>query len=117
MIKRTILIVISLILVGCQTSNNIYYWGDYSYANYVYSKDPSVSSEADYKEALEDIIEVSGEEGVRVAPGIHFELGYLYLKESNSLLGLEHLNKEKKLYPESTKVVDMLVKQLEMNNE
>lgn len=114
--KKLLQIGAVLLLTGCQTTDQIYYWGDYSQSVYEYNKNPSVSTTNEFRETLEDIIDTSNSENMKVPPGVYFELGYLNLKLNNSAKGMEYLNKEREIYPESEKVIATLIKQTGTTN-
>lgn len=96
---------------GCATSNDMYYWGDYSDSLYDYKKDPGVESLAEHKEVLENIIEESNERNLRIPPGVCAELGYIYTAQNNTTEAIRLFRMEKQIYPESTILMDRLISQ------
>ena len=111
--KKISLALISLAFIsiyGCGP-NRLYYYGSYSNTLYNYRKDTNHETLARHMEELENIIAESKEQGKRVPPGLYGELGYLYMKSSNIEKAINFFNLEKKIYPESTVLMDRLIKQ------
>ena len=62
-------------------------------------------------------IEKSEKKDVRVPPGVHAELGYIFLIEGQKDQAIIHLKKEKLIYPESTKFIDDFTQNIEGENQ
>jgi hypothetical protein len=87
----------SLSLGGCATASR-FEWGSYDASLYAYSKNPA--QRPDFELALKKAIEAGDKTG-RVAPGMHAELGYLYLDQGDrNAAGLEFAA-EMRAFPES----------------
>jgi hypothetical protein len=94
---------LSLIIVGCgTTSKDTFYWGDYSTTLYDYKKNPSEETLEAHKKELISLMETSAKNNKVVPPGLSAEYGYILLKEGLENEGIEYLEKEIALYPEST---------------
>ena len=114
--KKIFLMTFVLLLSGCaSTSRTVYYWGDYPASVYHYSIEPTKETGLAYKKSLEDVIEYSKNKNKKVAPGINFELGIVNLKAGNKTVGMKYVEEELQLYPESKKVVQMLIKRMADN--
>lgn len=109
-IITSLLITALFLLGGCAATVTEagYYWGDYSQTLYKYTKDPNEATLAAHVEELEDIIAKSQEEGLKVPPGIHAELGYIKARQGNDALAMGHYEKEMSLYPESRLFLERL---------
>lgn len=96
-------------LSGCQTTKPLYHYGDYQNNVYAHFKneDSSVTKEI---EALEKTITESAAKKLKVGPGLHAHLGYLYIESGQMDTGIAYLLKEKQLYPESAQYIDFLLK-------
>jgi hypothetical protein len=100
-------------LTGCVTPPKpLYYHGDHATAVYSYLKadDLSISEQI---MMMEDTLQKANNSGLPTAPGFHAHLGLLYLESGNTQAGIEQLNIEKSMYPESTQFIDFLLGQLQ----
>ena len=111
--KKIALTLMALAIVsiyGCGP-NKLYYYGSYSNTLYEYRKDANQETLARHMKELENIIAESKEEGKRVPPGLYGELGYLHMKSNDNVKAVNFFNLEKQIYPESTILIDRLIKQ------
>ena len=99
----TAFIILSMLVFnGCVHKNtSMYYWGDYSKSYYNYKKNPGEESMLNHKKVLEDIVEQSKAQNLRVPPGVCAELGYIYFKQSDEKLAFQYFQMEEDVYPES----------------
>lgn len=88
-------------LTGCITSEKTFYWGEYSSTLYDLKKNPDEKTLAEHKKQLLLIIEESDKRRRNVPPGVFAEYGYMLLKEGKEQTGMEYLQKEITVYPES----------------
>ncbi len=104
---KNILVVGFLVLsmTGCATGK--YHWGDYEDALYKYYKSPAELK--DFAEELAELIS-DGEKDGNVPPGMYAEFGYVYLVQGKSKEAIIYFNKEKKLWPESARLMDIMIK-------
>ena len=99
-----------LMVTGCSTVTEAgYYWGDYSATLYKYTGEPSEETLAAHVEALNDIIAVSSEKGLRVPPGIYAELGYISAKKGEDTTSKGYFEAEMQNYPESQPFLERLI--------
>ncbi|MGZ8222099.1 MAG: DUF4810 domain-containing protein [Methylobacter sp.] len=111
-LNRGILLVSCSIMIGCATSEPLYYWGDYEELIYQMYIEPGAADSATQVAKLkEDIIKASTA-GKPVPPGLHAHLGYMYFLQSDTHAAVLEFELEKKLFPESTKFVDGLMGRL-----
>ena len=111
-LRASIVIAAVLIMGGCATTNTIYYWGDYSDSAYQYKKEPTLETLGELKESLLDIIENANNKNKKIPPGIYAELAKIELEANNLDAAKQLLLKEKMLFPESTTMVEALVKMI-----
>ncbi len=112
MMKKNLIIATALAVVllsGCKTNEQIYYYGTYSENLYQHfnADDTSVGEQIS---ELEETVEKAANKSLPIAPGILAHLGYLHLKQGNRDSGFDYLEKEKSLYPESEKYINFLLK-------
>jgi len=86
---------------GCATSGKTFYWGEYSSTLYDLKKNPDEKTLEAHKKTLLLIMEESGKREKQVPPGVYAEYGYILLRSGNEADGMEFLDKETSLYPES----------------
>jgi len=97
-----------IFLAGCATDNKLFYWGDYSETLYAFKKSPDEKTAAEHKKMLLKIINESPEKDKRVPPGVYAEYGYMLLQEKKDEEGMQFINKEESLYPESAVFIQRL---------
>ncbi|MDP2537641.1 DUF4810 domain-containing protein [Alteromonas stellipolaris] len=95
-------------IVGCKTTEPLYYYGEYNSAVYSYFKSEDVSLEAQIT-VLQQAIEQAAAQDKDIAPGIHAHLGMLYFESGNGDRGTLHFEQEKALFPESAQYIDFLL--------
>lgn len=95
------------VLNGCQSSNTIYYWGDYQEVLYNYNQ----SDKNNYTQQIQDLektIEKAKSTNKSVPPGLHAHLGLLYATSGDKNKAFEQFEKEKTLFPESKHFIDFI---------
>ncbi|WP_263770328.1 DUF4810 domain-containing protein [Propionivibrio soli] len=99
----------ALLLTGCaNTSQPLYYWGDYEpqlYGHFTKGKSPE-----EQISALEAGIEKARAKGQMLPPGYNAHLGILYAQGEHADQMLKYFEAEKTLYPEATAYVDFLTR-------
>ncbi len=97
--------------LGCAQQNTLYRWGSYEdglYQNLVRrTEDPATQA----VRLAADVARTEAE-GKRVPPGAHAHLGWLLYSTGDSQGARTHLETEKSLFPESTKMVDVMLGRL-----
>lgn len=96
-------------LTGCQSTKPLYHYGSYPSNVYAHFKNED-STVAEQIEALEKTIRETNRHKLQVGPGIYAHLGFLYLQSGQRDTGLNYLQQEKQLYPESSQFIDFLLK-------
>ena len=102
------LVIVSVILTGCQSSQPLYYHGNYNQFLYKYLSNKDYLLEEQIENLLA-IINRAETRGKQVAPGVHESLGMLYVEIQQPTLGLMHFEMEKQLFPESRDFIDVLI--------
>lgn len=103
--RLMLLLIVALTAAGCATSQ--YQWGSYEPALYRYYKNPATLD--DYAEQLASVI-ARGEPGRQVPPGIYAEYGYVLLLQGKRDEAIAHFEREKRAWPESVRLMDILIK-------
>ena len=118
MIKWYMLPLLSiLLLTGCATTQELYYWGEYeqlildSYIN------PGSVDPATQIEKINTDIQKAEAMGKRVAPGIYAHLGFLYAVEGKDSQSKAAFKQEQTLYPESTVFIEGMLNRAMLNKE
>jgi len=90
-----------VVFAGCASSEKTFYWGQYSSTLYDLKKNPDEKTLEAHKKGLVLIMDESGKKNKKVPPGVNAEYGYMLLKDGKEAEGMEYLDKETALYPES----------------
>ena len=117
--NNIIFIFICLILLSaCQhVEKETFYWGNYSSSLYDLKKNPDDKKLEAHKEQLLQIIDVSQKDNYQIPPGVNAEYGYILIKQGKEKEGIEYLNKEIQLYPESAIFIERIKKEYERVNK
>ncbi len=103
--KRLSVLLVSILISACAQTK--YHWGGYENALYQYYKSPAElgSLAKELRGAI-----TQGEQDEKVPPGLYAELGYVLLVQGKKQEAVTYFQKEKKLWPESAKLMDTMVK-------
>jgi len=114
-ITLSILLIFSFLISGCADQPKpLYIYGNYSQSYYTYKNKPSIKSKQSLEKSIKYAINHSNKSSSkRVAPGMYANLGYIYLKSGNRSKAIENFEKEKLIYPESTFLMDKMIKEIE----
>ena len=110
--RRMLLAAGVAIVAGCSTPHQNFYWGQYEHAVYGMYFEPGEMDPQTQIDLLQEDVERSEAKGLRIAPGIHAHLGYLYAMEGNIAQAKTELATEKTLFPEATVWVDGMLSRL-----
>jgi hypothetical protein len=102
---------IGLLVGGC-ASSSLYSWGPYEESVYETCSDFKGSSLQEQIAALAEHAQRCAASGRKSPPGLHAHLGYLHTLAGDAQSAREHLETEKRLFPESAKFVDGMLKRM-----
>ncbi|MDD2762524.1 MAG: DUF4810 domain-containing protein [Opitutaceae bacterium] len=105
-------ILLLLLCSGCQTARPLYYWGNYEATLYTSYANPGKMPPEEQILKLQEDITKAAAAGLPVHPGLHSQLGYLYLQGGNADAARKEFETEKALYPESAVLMDRFLKTL-----
>jgi hypothetical protein len=112
--KIFILIATILLLSNCRSNDSMYNWGNYERNVHNHNKSPIEKEK--FAKNLQKIIK-NGEKTNQVPPGIYAEYGYIMLELKNYDKAINYFNKEKKLWPESSKLMNIMIKRTNIQNK
>ncbi len=108
-LKLAFIPLIAGLLLGCsQSQPTLYYWGDYQKTLYLYNH-PEKSSQSEQISAIETLIEQAQSYNMPAPPGVHAQLGLLYSNIGNTPKAIEQFELEKRDFPESITLMNMLL--------
>ncbi|WP_226991247.1 DUF4810 domain-containing protein [Paraglaciecola psychrophila] len=108
-LNKVILCVTVLLLAGCASNKNQYYWGAYEDLVYKTHHTPSEVPPSVQIETLLADIDKAEALGKSVAPGVYAHLGFMYAADGNKELAMQSLIKEKELFPESATFINGII--------
>lgn len=116
-INKYLVVLFCVIMVGCGSTKDAFYWGNYSSTLYQYKKNPDEKTLENHKKEIVKIIEYAAKKNKNVPPGVFAEYGYILIKEGKQKEGLEYLEKEIQLYPESKVLISKIKTEIERGAE
>ncbi|OTG83850.1 DUF4810 domain-containing protein [Acinetobacter sp. ANC 4648] len=100
-------------LVGCVSApKSLYSWGVYPQQSYLMLSIPEKTSPQEQIAKLEKDIEKAKAKNLAVPPGLYAHLGLIYLNIQNAPRAAEYFELERQVYPESTVLMDRLLKKM-----
>jgi hypothetical protein len=114
-VKYAIPVIAVIILGGCgaQPAKPLYNYAGYSDSYYAYKKNMTPESTLQLEKSIQEAIDGTDKSrSGRVAPGLHANLGYLYLKAGKTNEAIASFTMEKAVYPESTLFMDKLINRI-----
>jgi hypothetical protein len=102
------LAVLAVAAGGCAGRQSLYRWGDYDQGLYDHYRKPA-DREAWVARLKAIMLEVE-QEPTRIPPGLYAEYGYALFEEGNNPLAIAYFEKEKARWPESTFLMDKLIR-------
>lgn len=105
---------LAVFFAGCAPRQApMYYFGKSELALYASKRLPTEENRQKLRESLEDVVQQSQKDGMRVPPGVFAHLGYLKLLENNTAEATLFFAREKQLYPEATVFMDRMINKIE----
>lgn len=109
-----LLFILVTLLGACATAPpTLYSWGNYEASSYNYLKNADPESLQALVNTYENIIDTQKGSRGTVPPGIYADFGFLMIQNGDSDRGMEYLNKEIELYPESKIFIERILKSVE----
>lgn len=105
------LLLASVTIAGCATTQGAYNWGAYDELLYRSYKD--VTKVEELRVGLESHIAALEKSNGKVPPGMYAELGTLYLEAGDSERAIDLYGKERDAWPESKGFMDVMIANLE----
>ena len=103
----------SLALGGCASQPSaLYSWGSYPEQSYLMYSQPQKAAPTMQIQKLEAEIEGAKAKNLAVPPGLYAHLGLMYSEQGNMNKAVEYFQLERQVYPESTILMDRLLKKL-----
>jgi len=112
--KLVPIVIFAAALSGC-ASQSLYQWGGYEGMLYQGYKD-ATKMEA-MRVGLESHIAELEQSGRKVAPGLHAELGTLYLQAGDGDKALVSYRRERDTWPESRGLMEAMIKNIERRKQ
>ena len=97
------------VLTGCATQSGLYHWGNYEQIIYNMYINPGSADPRTQIQALSVDIQEAENHGKKVAPGVYAHLGMMYAMLGDGGDAMAAFEMEKKLYPESSHLVDGMI--------
>jgi hypothetical protein len=110
----TIILLASAALCGCATQS-LYQWGGYDQALYAGYKDPQQMQALRLK--LESHIAAMEQGSQKVAPGLHAELGTLYVQSGATDKAIAQYTRERDAWPESRALMTSMISNLQRRQQ
>ncbi len=114
---HTLAIITMILMAGCATNKDIYYWGEYEQLIHDAYMKPGSADTATQIEKLTADIQKAAATGKKVPPGIYAHLGFLYAMEGKDLQSKAAFKQEQTLYPESNTLIEGMMKRARQNEE
>lgn len=103
----------TLSLVGCASAPQaLYSWGEYPQQSYLLLSLPEKTSPQEQILKLEKDVEKAKAKNLAVPPGVYAHLGLMNLNAQNATRAAEYFELERQVYPESTVLMDRLLKKM-----
>jgi len=103
----------ALLLSGCASNPQLYYWGGYEQQVYDMYIVPDKATPEQQVESMEADVERARSKGKPLPPGFQAHLGYLYYQLGKLDLARSSFESEKAAFPESAVLMDRFIKRLE----
>lgn len=103
--------VLLCLVTGCASTNSdLYYWGEYEDVLHTHFTEPGKMTAHQQVEVLEQDIAQAEQNGLKVAPGVHAQLGVALAELGNRRAAQSAFSREVALYPEAAPLLDGMMK-------
>jgi hypothetical protein len=99
----------ALLLVGCQATRPLYYWGNYEDVIYLSFARPDKADLEMQMEKLQNDVRRTAANHARAHPGLHAQLGYVYYQLGRLGDAVHEFESEKDLFPEAAPFMDRMI--------
>jgi hypothetical protein len=108
-----------VLIAGCASNrpHPLYSWGDYQTLIYQMYVRPGEATPAEQVTQLSQNIETAQVSGLKVAPGIHAQLGYMEYLDGKPSAAAEQFSTERALYPESVTFMDRILSSMQSKGD
>ncbi|WP_051221562.1 DUF4810 domain-containing protein [Neptunomonas japonica] len=111
LIKNTsALLLLCLVITGCATQKELYHWGSYEGLVRNMYVAPDKATATIQIDQLNLDIQKSESEGKNPPPGVYAHLGMMYASIDQADSAIDALQKEKAAYPESSVLIETLLR-------
>lgn len=104
--------VAALLMGGCASSGNLYYWGSYEKQVHNMYNAPDKATAERQVQQMEADIERARSKGLPLHPGFQAHLGFLYFQLGKYDLARLAFESEKAAFPESAVLMDRFIEKL-----
>lgn len=104
-----------ILLNSCFSQNGLYRWGTYESTSYKYVKTKSEKDLMQLIETYEYILKYQPNN--KVPPGICADYGFILIQQGRIKKGRDLIEREKRLYPESSIFMDRVLKMIDSAEE
>lgn len=105
--------IFSLSLVGCASAPKpLYSWGEFPQQTYLSLSSPEKAMPQEQVLDLEKDLEKAKAKNLAVPPGLYAHLGLQYLNMNDAPRAIQYFELERQVYPESTVLMDRLLKKM-----
>lgn len=108
----SVLLISTLALGGCNSTQSLYHWGGYEEQVYRMYAKPEKATPAQQVEVLEKDMQIAKANGLSVPPGFYAHLGYQHYQMGDTNRARSYFELEKQTFPESTTYVNLMLKKI-----
>lgn len=116
--RALLVVLLAAVFAGCAPQKaSMYYFGKTDATLYATKKNPTEENFLKLQQSLEDVITQSQQRGLKVPPGIHAHLGYLYLLEKKTDQATASFSEERRLYPEAGVFMERMIEKTKVSSK
>lgn len=102
---------------SCGSERQLYSWHKYEDASYQHHKKQTQKTEKKFVKEINNVIKKQRNKKKAAPPGINAEYGYYLYKIGQKDEGVQYLNREISLYPESQMFISRIIAQIKKEDE
>jgi hypothetical protein len=100
-----------IIYIGSCAPPTLYYWGNYE--GYLYEMNMKSDPEGAFNILSEAVNHVENKEGIKLAPGLYAEYGFMLYQKGRIDEAAHYFRKESEAFPESSPLMNKLIVRIE----